>query len=97
MHYFLKIDLSWPTRIPPQDTMLFSIFALVLVVRSIHADIIAVSSPPSAFSGAQSGIGSWFYTDADGTNGNSWCGYPYNDGMPIFAPVSLLPLQVYIE
>ena len=65
---------------------------LSLISTVIHGEIIAVSSAPPAFLGPQSGIGSWFYTDADGTNGNSWCGYPYNDGMPIFAPVSFSPI-----
>jgi len=33
------------------------------------------------------GYGSWFATnDGKGTNGHSWCGYPYNDNSPIFAP-----------
>ncbi|GAA5983782.1 hypothetical protein JCM10908_005925 [Rhodotorula pacifica] len=31
---------------------------------------------------------SWFYTDrsTDSTNGHSWCGYPYSDAVPGFAP-----------
>jgi hypothetical protein len=30
------------------------------------------------FQGSNSGIGSWFNAYNDGTNGNSWCHYPYN-------------------
>jgi len=41
---------------------------------------------PSAFKGNQTGIGSWFNANNDGTNGNSWCGYPYNNASPVFAP-----------
>jgi len=42
----------------------------------------------SAFHGEQSGIGSWYRASASGdsTNGHSWCGYPYNDQSPVFAP-----------
>lgn len=64
--------------------MISSILILFAIAAVIDAEVIAVSPAPPAFSG----IGFWFYTDADGTNGNPWCGYPYNDGMPIFAPVS---------
>ncbi|TNY23550.1 hypothetical protein DMC30DRAFT_9869 [Rhodotorula diobovata] len=33
-------------------------------------------------------IVSWFHTNSgqDSTNGNSWCGYPYSDAVPGFAP-----------
>lgn len=43
---------------------------------------------PPAFQGPQSGIGSWFRSNnpADSTNGHSWCGYPYTDDTPGFAP-----------
>ncbi|KAL8998837.1 MAG: hypothetical protein Q9169_002175 [Polycauliona sp. 2 TL-2023] len=43
---------------------------------------------PSQFTGAQSGIGSWFETneESSSTNGNSWCGYQYTDDYPLFAP-----------
>ncbi|KAL8291503.1 hypothetical protein RQP46_002481 [Phenoliferia psychrophenolica] len=38
------------------------------------------------FHGTNKGIGSWFYTnDGSGTNGHSWCGYPYADSSPVFA------------
>ncbi|KAI4104321.1 MAG: hypothetical protein L6R37_003318 [Teloschistes peruensis] len=45
-------------------------------------------SPPPQFNGNQNGIGSWFQTNtADShTNGHSWCGYPYSDDQPLFAP-----------
>ncbi len=47
---------------------------------------------PFAFQGLQSGIGSWFRANnpIDSTNGNSWCGYPYKDSTPGFAPDLLL-------
>lgn len=34
------------------------------------------------------GIASWYHTDSttDSTNGHSWCGYPYDDSLPGFAP-----------
>jgi hypothetical protein len=43
---------------------------------------------PRAFNGPQRGIGSWFRANSasDFTNGNSWCGYPYKDYTPGFAP-----------
>jgi hypothetical protein len=43
---------------------------------------------PVAFKGLQEGIGSWFRAKHvnDDTNGNSWCGYPYVDTSPVFAP-----------
>lgn len=39
---------------------------------------------PSGFPGVNTGIASWFRANnpQDSTNGNSWCGYPYNDNMP---------------
>ncbi|KAL8949337.1 MAG: hypothetical protein Q9222_004541 [Ikaeria aurantiellina] len=48
----------------------------------------AAVSPPPQFNGDQSGIGSWFQTNAalSSTNGHSWCGYPYSDDQPLFAP-----------
>ena len=48
-----------------------------------------VSVPQGVFSGkTNQGIGSWFRTNApnEGSNGISWCAYPYNDGMIGFAP-----------
>ncbi|KAK4052617.1 hypothetical protein OIO90_004245 [Microbotryomycetes sp. JL221] len=38
--------------------------------------------------GRNKGIGSWFETNngRDFTNGNSWCGCPYDDTLPLFAP-----------
>ncbi|KAJ3012643.1 hypothetical protein HKX48_006178 [Thoreauomyces humboldtii] len=47
-----------------------------------------VVSAVGAFVGSQSGIGSWFRASSgqDSTNGNSWCGYPYTDDTPGFAP-----------
>ncbi|KAI8821480.1 uncharacterized protein EV422DRAFT_44251 [Fimicolochytrium jonesii] len=47
------------------------------------------SRGPSAFWGKKNtGIGSWFRANHgnDDTNGKSWCGYPYNDWTPGFAP-----------
>jgi hypothetical protein len=43
---------------------------------------------PVGFKGPQTGIGSWFRSKnaQDSTNGNSWCGYPYLDTSPVFAP-----------
>jgi hypothetical protein len=43
---------------------------------------------PRAFNTPQVGIGSWFRANhkSDDTNGNSWCGYPYKDHTPGFAP-----------
>jgi hypothetical protein len=43
---------------------------------------------PAAFVGLQEGVGSWFRANnaEDSTNGNSWCGYPYLDTSPVFAP-----------
>ncbi|KAM0747593.1 hypothetical protein T439DRAFT_383216 [Meredithblackwellia eburnea MCA 4105] len=42
----------------------------------------------TAFLGTNTGIASWFRTDnsADSTNGHSWCGSPYDDSEPGFAP-----------
>jgi hypothetical protein len=39
---------------------------------------------PSGFPGVNTGIASWFRANnpQDSSNGNSWCGYPYNDDMP---------------
>ena len=47
---------------------------------------------PFAFQGLQNGIGSWFRANNvnDSTNGHSWCGYPYQDSSPVFAPDILL-------
>jgi hypothetical protein len=41
-------------------------------------------------SGKHTGIGSWFRANfgGDETNGNSWCGYPYQDHTNGFAIVS---------
>ncbi|KAJ1533287.1 hypothetical protein HK096_005420 [Nowakowskiella sp. JEL0078] len=43
---------------------------------------------PSGFPGTNTGIGSWFKANSadSSTNGNSWCGYPYKDYTPGFAP-----------
>ena len=44
---------------------------------------------PWGFKGLQDGgIGSWFRANhpQDSTNGHSWCGYPYLDSSPVFAP-----------
>ncbi|KAJ3125175.1 hypothetical protein HK098_000549 [Nowakowskiella sp. JEL0407] len=43
---------------------------------------------PSGFRGTNTGIGSWFQANAwdSYTNGKSWCGYPYKDWTPGFAP-----------
>jgi hypothetical protein len=43
---------------------------------------------PFAFQGLQTGIGSWFRANnvIDSTNGHSWCGFPYQDSSPLFAP-----------
>ncbi|KAL1622333.1 hypothetical protein SLS56_008770 [Neofusicoccum ribis] len=48
-------------------------------------DIVSVSLPSGFFEGPQTGIGSWFRSTNDGTNGNSWCSYPYYDSDPVFA------------
>ena len=42
----------------------------------------------TSFTGTNSGIGSWFRADSsqDSTNGHSWCGFPYTDATPGFAP-----------
>ena len=47
---------------------------------------------PFAFQGLQNGLGSWFRANNvnDSTNGHSWCGYPYQDSSPVFAPDILL-------
>ena len=59
---------------------------------STFAVIALAVDPPPHFTGDQSGIGSWFNTNAasSSTNGNSWCGYPYSNDQPLFAPVCLL-------
>eukprot|EP01088_Endostelium_zonatum_P007218 TRINITY_DN19412_c0_g1_i1.p1 TRINITY_DN19412_c0_g1~~TRINITY_DN19412_c0_g1_i1.p1 ORF type:complete len:169 (-),score=30.84 TRINITY_DN19412_c0_g1_i1:84-590(-) len=57
---------------------LISFLAIIVVVSAIPK--------PSAFTGHNQGIGSWFHADHDGTNGKSWCGYPYNNASPVFAP-----------
>ncbi|KAI4268459.1 MAG: hypothetical protein L6R38_007837, partial [Xanthoria sp. 2 TBL-2021] len=61
----------------------------VVFIASAFAVAQAAVSPPSQFTGTQSGIGSWFQTNAESssTHGNSWCGYPYSDDQPLFAPV----------
>ncbi|KAL8283936.1 hypothetical protein RQP46_005368 [Phenoliferia psychrophenolica] len=45
----------------------------------------------------ESAIGSWFHADAstDSTNGHSWCGFPYTDATPGFAPSLSRMLQGY--
>ena len=56
---------------------------------SIDPNYEYVTLPQGPFTGkTNQGIGSWFRTNAatDSTNGNSWCNYPYNDGMIGFAP-----------
>ncbi|KAL8279586.1 hypothetical protein RQP46_008148 [Phenoliferia psychrophenolica] len=42
----------------------------------------------TGFLGKNTGIASWFRTDntGDSTNGHSWCGSPYDDSVPGFAP-----------
>ena len=61
---------------------------LTLLVCLASSDIIKAPSMPSGFSGSQTGIGSWYQanTGRDSTNGHSWCGYPYTDNDPLFAP-----------
>lgn len=61
----------------------------IVFIASVFAVAQAAVSSPSQFTGTQSGIGSWFQTNAESssTNGNSWCGYPYSDDQPLFAPV----------
>lgn len=63
------------------------------VPESAHANEIAYEPPPNTylpggFRGQNVGIGSWFRAKHanDYTNGNSWCGYPYSDKTPGFAP-----------
>ncbi|KAL7274923.1 hypothetical protein RUND412_002145 [Rhizina undulata] len=58
------------------------ICAIPLLAGAVRAQL------PSGFSGQQTGIASWFRASADGdsTNGNSWCGYPYANDSPGFAP-----------
>lgn len=75
----------------------------VVFISSAFALAQAAVSPPSQFNGKQSGIGSWFQTNAESssTNGNSWCGYKYSDDQPLFAPVRhpfapRKPLDAYI-
>ncbi|KAL8718963.1 MAG: hypothetical protein Q9181_008128 [Wetmoreana brouardii] len=62
-------------------------FSSLFVLCALAATVAAVAPPPK-FNGAQSGIGSWFQTNAasSSTNGHSWCGYPYSDDQPLFAP-----------
>ncbi|KAJ3125172.1 hypothetical protein HK098_000546 [Nowakowskiella sp. JEL0407] len=47
-----------------------------------------VATMPPGFQGTNYGIGSWFQANTPDsfTNGNSWCGYPYKDYTPGFAP-----------
>lgn len=58
------------------------------VIGGGGAGTIQVSNMPSAFSGQNSGIGSWFRTNnaGDSTNGRSWCGLQYQDNWLGFAP-----------
>ena len=60
----------------------------LLVVAALPIAQTVISAPPQ-FNGDQSGIGSWFQTNAASsfTNGHSWCGCPYSDDQPLFAPV----------
>lgn len=59
---------------------------MCLILRMYWANISALL--PWGFQGQQQGIGSWFRSKNvnDDTNGNSWCGYPYLDTSPVFAP-----------
>jgi len=66
-----------------------SLLAFSAYISIASADIIKANLP-GGFSGRNGpGIGSWFRTDNknDETNGQSWCGYRYNDDMLGFAPV----------
>ncbi|KAJ1551358.1 hypothetical protein HK096_000745 [Nowakowskiella sp. JEL0078] len=82
--------------------MNFQTKTITLVISSVtHNAVVSRSSTqvsnvsptsnpnmPSGFSGTNSGIGSWFSSNSgdSNTNGNSWCGYPYKDYTPGFAP-----------
>ncbi|KAL9614691.1 MAG: hypothetical protein Q9167_000820 [Letrouitia subvulpina] len=57
-------------------------------ILSVPVVVQAAVSPPPQFNGHQSGIGSWYQTNtaSSHTNGHSWCGYPYRDDQPLFAP-----------
>ncbi|KAJ3125176.1 hypothetical protein HK098_000550 [Nowakowskiella sp. JEL0407] len=50
-----------------------------------NSDTFAVTLP-GGFNGLNKGIGSWFRSVGDSTNGKSWCGYPYKDYTNGFAP-----------
>lgn len=62
--------------------------ATVAKAASIKTGTVLAASGVTSFTGSNSGIGSWYHTDAssDSTNGHSWCGFPYNDNVPGFAP-----------
>lgn len=86
--------IAEPFDSPQTSFIMPSLIALSMVVGTIAtpvlADIYNVNVPSGFFSGAQSGIGSWYRasTGQDSTNGQSWCGYKYYNSDPVFAPVS---------
>lgn len=73
------------------------IAALSALAASALADIHNVAVPSGFYPGPQSGIGSWFRATAkaDSTNGNSWCGYPYANSDPVFAPVRMIGARLW--
>ncbi|KAF5022178.1 hypothetical protein F66182_5765 [Fusarium sp. NRRL 66182] len=62
-------------------------FFIGAIAAPVSAEIYPVTVPSGFFSGAQSGIGSWFRAsaNADDTNGQSWCGYDYANSDALFA------------
>lgn len=66
----------------------FASFAAAISIAVLaRAETHSVNLPSGFFNGPQTGIGSWFTAVSEGTNGKSWCGYPYSDSDPVFAVV----------
>jgi hypothetical protein len=73
---------------PPKPMPIQAAKPISLQAQVDQATTLSVSSLVSSFLGVNSGIASHFVANlqSDNTNGNSWCGYPYNDYTPGFAP-----------
>ncbi|KAK7221442.1 hypothetical protein V2G26_009445 [Clonostachys chloroleuca] len=67
---------------------MFKFYLILFTAVPAIADIYQVEAPAGFFPGPKSGIGSWYRAAAgqDDTNGQSWCGYKYQNSDPVFAP-----------
>ncbi|GAA5862986.1 hypothetical protein JCM8547_003640 [Rhodosporidiobolus lusitaniae] len=62
--------------------------AAATATSSLIANAVASSSVTGFAGNNTNAILSWFHTNlsTDSTNGHSWCGFPYSDAVPGFAP-----------